>query len=485
MTTPGVTVLRRVTGGLRARDGPPESGRMTKELHFNGFEMNTPSHINHGLWRHPENNRHRYTELSYWTDTAKLLERGLFDAIFLADVVGTYNVYDGSRDPAVIRGLQTPNNDPFLLVPAMAAVTENLGFAVTFTTTYEQPFPNARRFSTLDHLTGGRVAWNVVTGYLPDAARNFGLSGQVKHDDRYDLAEEFLEVSYKLWESSWEADAVVRDAAANLYTDPEKIRQIDHEGRFFSVGGPHLSEPSPQRTPVIYQAGASDRGRVFAARHAEAIFVGARTPEQARKVITDVKELAVSLGRQEDDIRFLLGLNVVVAETEAEVKAKLDDILSYRDVVGYLVHFGGGSGIDLSSLGAEEYIEYKARDHVQSMESAFADKTVQSVVDFYDDPFSDPFFVYGTPTQVADRIEELADSIGLDGFNLVQYLSPGTFEDFVELVVPELQKRGRYRTAYTPNETLRERLFEGRGPLLPERHPGGALRASALAAPSH
>jgi FMN-dependent oxidoreductase (nitrilotriacetate monooxygenase family) len=456
---------------------------MARELHFNGFEMNTPSHINHGLWRHPENNRHRYTDLSYWTETAKLLERGLFDALFLADVVGTYNVYQGSRDPAIERGIQTPNNDPFLLVPAMAAVTENLGFAVTFTTTYEPPFPNARRFSTLDHLTKGRVAWNVVTGYLPDAAKNFGLSEQVRHDDRYDVAEEFLDVSYKLWETSWDADAVERDAASGRYTDPAKVHEIGHEGKFFKVNGPHLSEPSPQRTPVIYQAGASDRGRVFAAKHAEAIFVGARTVEAARTVVEDVKRLAVEQGRQADDIRFLLGLNVIVGRTEEEAKAKLEELLPYRDVVGYLVHFGGGSGIDLASAGAEEYIEYKARDHIQSAEKAFADKRVRDVVDYYEDALADPFFVWGTPEQVADRIEELADSIGLDGFNLVQYLSPGTFEDFIELVVPELQRRGRYRTEYRQGETLRERLFEGRGPLLPERHPAGALREAARSQP--
>ena len=168
---------------------------MSKEIHFNGFEMNTVSHINHGLWVHPDNRRHEYTDIEYWTETAQLLERGLFDAIFLADVVGTYDVYRGSRGPAVERGLQVPNNDPYLLVPAMAAVTRNLGFAVTFSTTYEPPFGNARRLSTLDHLTKGRVAWNVVTGYLPDAARNFGLPAHIKHDDRYDIAEEYLDVS--------------------------------------------------------------------------------------------------------------------------------------------------------------------------------------------------------------------------------------------------------------------------------------------------
>jgi FMN-dependent oxidoreductase (nitrilotriacetate monooxygenase family) len=448
---------------------------MTKQLHFNGFEMNTPSHINHGLWVHPANRRHEYKDIGYWTDTAKLLERGLFDAIFLADVVGTYNVYQGSRDPAIERGIQSPNNDPFLVVPAMAAVTEHLGFAVTFTTTYEPPFGNARRFSTLDHLTKGRVAWNVVTGYLPDAARNYGLGEQVQHDNRYDVAEEFLEVSYKLWEGSWEDDAVLLDRENRRYTDPAKVHEIGHDGTYFTVDGPHLSEPSLQRTPVIYQAGASDRGKVFAARHAEAIFVGARTLEAAKKVIDDVKDLAEENGRGRDAIRFMIGLDVIVAPTEAEAKAKLDEILSYRDLAGYLVHFGGGSGIDLAAMGADEYIEYKARGHIQSTEAAFANQQARSIIEYYENPTKNPFLVWGTPEQVADRIEEIADATGLDGFNLVQYLSPGTFEDFIELVVPELQKRGRYRTEYRDDETLRERLFD-KGARLPEEHPAAKFR---------
>ncbi|MCU1530223.1 MAG: N5,N10-methylene tetrahydromethanopterin reductase [Frondihabitans sp.] len=453
---------------------------MSRELHFNGFEMNTPSHINHGLWTHPENRRHEYTDIRYWTDTAKLLERGLFDALFLADVVGTYNVYEGSRDAAIERGIQSPNNDPFLVVPAMAAVTDHLGFAVTFTTTYEPPFGNARRFSTLDHLTNGRVAWNVVTGYLPDAARNYGLDSQVQHDDRYELAEEFLDVSYKLWEGSWDDDAVVRDRDRRVYSEPSKVHEIGHVGRFFTVDGPHLSEPSPQRTPVIYQAGSSDRGRAFAARHAEAIFVGARTEKEAKAVVDDVRERTAANGRGADAVRFFIGINVIVGRTEDEARAKFARILEHRDTIGYLVHFGGGSGIDLAELGAEEYIEYKARGHVESTERSFADRRVRDVVDLFDSPEKDAFFVIGSVEQVADRIEAIADATGADGFNLVQYLSPGTFEDFIELVVPELQRRGRYRTAYRDGETLRERLTDG-GARIPAEHPAAAYRGAFTA----
>jgi len=185
---------------------------MSKQIHVNGFEMATPGHINHGLWRVPGNRRTEYKDLEYWTDLAKTLERGLFDAVFLADVVGTYTTYKGDRRAALRAGMQVPNIDPAFVVPAMAAVTEHLGFAVTSTTTYEPPFGHARRLSTLDHLTRGRLAWNIVTGYLPDAALNYGLSEQIRHDDRYAIAEEYLEVVYRLLEGSWEDDAVVQDA---------------------------------------------------------------------------------------------------------------------------------------------------------------------------------------------------------------------------------------------------------------------------------
>lgn len=454
---------------------------MSKEIHFNGFEMNTVSHINHGLWVHPENRRHHYTDLEYWTETAQLLERGLFDAIFLADVVGTYNVYRGSRDPAVERGVQVPNNDPYLVVPAMAAATEHLGFAVTYSTTYEPPFGNARRLSTLDHLTKGRLAWNVVTGYLPDAARNFGLPAHVKHDDRYDLAEEFLDVSYKLWEGSWEDDAVIRDRGRGVYTDPAKVHEIGHEGNYFTVDGPHLSEPSPQRTPVIYQAGTSERGKAFATRHAEAVFVGGRSVQRVAASVADLRARAEAAGRGRDAIKALASVNIVLGETEAEVKRKVAEVVRLRDVEGHLVHFGGGSGIDIASLETDEYLKYVGRDHGQTAEAEFSTgpnrKRAHEVIDSMADPRNDEFFIAGTAEQVADRIEEIVETADLDGFNIVQFLSPGTFTDVVEQLVPELQKRGRYRKEYRES-TLRERLFPGAGPLLPPTHPGAAYRGA-------
>ncbi|MCW2688407.1 MAG: flavin-dependent oxidoreductase, partial [Mycobacterium sp.] len=232
--------------------------------------MNCVAHQSPGLWRHPADQSWRYKDLTYWTELAKLLERGRFDGLFIADVLGTYDIYGASDEAAIRQAAQIPVGDPLLLVSAMALVTENLGFGITTGTGFEHPYPFARRLSTLDHLTNGRIGWNVVTGYLPAAARNMGQTDQPAHDARYDHADEYLEVLYKLWEGSWEDDAVVRDRDRGVFTEPDKVHHIGHSGEHFSVPGVHLSEPSIQRTPVIYQAGSSPRGVRFAAENAEA-----------------------------------------------------------------------------------------------------------------------------------------------------------------------------------------------------------------------
>lgn len=200
-----------------------------------------------GLWTHARDRSHRYTDPAHWTELARLLEAGLFDAVFLADVLGVYDVYRGSHDAALEHGVQVPLNDPLALVPIMAQATTHLGFGVTCALTYEHPYTFARRMSTLDHLTGGRMGWNIVTGYLDSAARNLGLNHQMGHDERYDLADEYLEVVYKLWEKSWDDDAVVNDKARAIYADPAKVHPINHAGRHYRVPGIHLCEPSPQR----------------------------------------------------------------------------------------------------------------------------------------------------------------------------------------------------------------------------------------------
>ena len=225
------------------------------------------------------------------------MEKGKFDGLFIADVLGVYDVYHGTAEHAIRHATQIPLNDPLLVVPAMAQVTEHLGFGVTCSLTYEHPYPFTRRMSTLDHLTKGRAGWNIVSSYLDSAARNFGMKHQVKHDDRYAVADEYMEVCYKLWETSWEDDAVVRDTQVGIFTDPEKVHPIEHYGEYFQVPGYHLCEPSPQRTPVLYQAGASRRGKDFAARHAECVFVAAPTKTILKNYVSDSRLRAASVPR--------------------------------------------------------------------------------------------------------------------------------------------------------------------------------------------
>lgn len=214
-----------------------------KQIHLNGFVQNSPSPHSTGLWKHEKDQGTKHNRLEFWTETAKVLERGKFDAVFIADVLGTYSVYGNSHDAAVRHAVQLPAHDPLLIISAMAQVTEHIGFAPTVSATYAQPYALARQLSTLDHLTEGRVAWNVVTSYLESEAINLGLSGRLPKNQRYDRADEFLEVVYKLWEHSWEEDAVVYDREGDVFADPEKVHAINHEGEFFHVPGIHLTEP--------------------------------------------------------------------------------------------------------------------------------------------------------------------------------------------------------------------------------------------------
>jgi FMN-dependent oxidoreductase (nitrilotriacetate monooxygenase family) len=257
---------------------------------LNAFDMACVGHIQHGMWTHPRDTSANYNQLSHWLSLARLLERGLFDGLFLADVLGIYDVLDGSADAALRHAVQVPLLDPAMIVPAMAAVTTHLGFGITANLSYEAPYLFARRMSTLDHLTNGRIGWNIVTGYLDSAARAMGLAAQLQHDDRYDMADEYMSVVGKLWEESWDDDAVLRERGG-AFTDPSRVRAIHHHGRQYRIDAPHLCEPSPQRTPVLYQAGASLRGLAFAARHAECVFMNGGPPAVVGQGIARLRAL--------------------------------------------------------------------------------------------------------------------------------------------------------------------------------------------------
>lgn len=449
-----------------------------KRLILNLFEMNCVSHITHGLWRLPGNNRERHNDIDYWLELAQLLESGGFDAVFLADVIGTYDVFRGSADTSIREGLQIPNNDPSLVVPAMAAVTRHLGFGITFSTTYEPPFAWARRLSTLDHLTKGRVGWNIVTSYLPNAARNFGLDGEVEHDTRFAIADEYLDVLYKLWEGSWDDDAIIADRENNVFADPAKIRPVDHDGTYFKVEGPHLPSPSRQRTPVLFTATASGAGTKFAGKHAEVVFTGGPTTAFLQQTIRNIKAAAVAAGRRADDVKFITTASVIVGRTEQEAKAKLAEFERLTSQDGYLAH--ASLTFDPTAFPPETLLgEVADGDGGIGRWRAFdPEQTVGEFVARFGDLSRQPLFTAGTPDVVADAIETWLDDVGIDGINLLQYHSYGTAKDFIELVVPVLRDRGRLRAAYDPDESLRDRIF-GAGDRLPGRHYATRYRGGA------
>jgi FMN-dependent oxidoreductase (nitrilotriacetate monooxygenase family) len=445
-----------------------------KQIRLNAFDMNCVGHIQHGLWTHPRDRSMEYTSLDHWVEQAKLLERGLFDGLFLADILGVYDVYGGNADGAIRHGVQIPVNDPMMLVPAMAYATTHLGFGVTANLSYEPPFTFARRMSTLDHLTKGRIGWNVVTGYLDSAARAMGLDRQMAHDDRYDMADEYLEVVTKLWEASWDDDAVLRDREGGVYADPARVRAISHQGKQYKVNAIHLSEPSPQRTPVLYQAGSSGRGKLFAATHAECVFVNGQAKANVRRIVDDIRAAAVAQGRAPDDVKVFVGASVVVAETDALAQAKFADYRRYVSTEGALVHSSASTGLDLAAYGEDDPIEMVQTQAIQSNLEALTTRNTgpqmtkrrlreMMVLGSRQAP------IVGSADTVADAMIAWTEEADIDGFILSRTVTPECFEDFIEFVVPALQRRGAYKEAYAPG-TLREKLF-GQGPHLSVRHP--------------
>ncbi len=449
-----------------------------RRLLLNAFHMNCVSHIQQGLWVRDDTRQLEYTQLDPWVELAQILEKGYFDALFLADVVGVYDTYRGGPETSIVEGMQIPVNDPALLIPAMAYATEHLGFAFTSSVLQTHPFTFARQVSTLDHLTRGRVAWNIVTSYLSNAGASLGLGGLPVHDERYNRADEYLEVTYKLWEGSWEDDAVLRDTQRGMYADPAKIHPIHHVGTYYDVAGPHLSEPSPQRTPLLFQAGSSTRGRTFAAKHAECVFIVAsrQSLRGTASVIDDIRSQAQRLGRRPDDILFFQGVSPVVGRTEAEAKAKAAAYLEQFSTEGALAHLSGSIGVDLGAIDLDRPLQtidsQSMRGSVKELIESAPDKTV-TFRDLTRSRLAGQFLT-GAPEQVADALQAW-HAAGVNGFNLVYSVTPGTFVDFIDAVVPILQARGLVQREYAPGP-LRQKIFGH--PRLPDRHPAAAYRRS-------
>jgi len=450
-----------------------------KEILLNAFCMNAISHTHQGLWRHPRDESHRYTDLDYWVEFAQLLEEGKFDGIFMADGLGIYDVYEGRADAALRSGVMMPKNDPLLLVSAMAAATRNIGFGITCNVTDEPPYAFARKMSTLDHLTRGRIGWNIVTGFLDSAVKARGGEGLLHHDERYEVAEEYMDIVYQLWEKSWEDGAVLRDAENGVFADPSKVHRITHAGKYFKIDSIHMSEPSPQRTPVLFQAGASARGMAFAARHAECIYISGATPAKVGAKVKKIREAAAACGRGRDDIKVFVSMDIITAPTDAEAADKQQEYMRYIDPVGSLVRFSGFIGMDLSKLDLDETIKRIPSNAIQSvlenLASGNADKgwTVRDIANTLQTGGANAVIV-GSPATVVDQLQRWMDEADVDGFNVPTMVKPDSTRDLVRLIVPEMQNRGVFKTEYRPG-SMREKLF-GQAARTPANHPSAGYR---------
>ena len=451
---------------------------MGNQLILNGFCCTSVGNQCAGMWRHPRDRTQHYTRLGHWLEFARLLERGKMDGIFIADGLGISDVYRGSGAPTIRQGgAGWPRIDPLQAVAAMATVTTHLGLGITGNISAEHPYAFARRLSTLDHFSEGRAGWNIVTGYHESTARNLSQGRLLDHDSRYDLGEEYLEVCYKLWEGSWQPDARA-PAGTDWFADPAKVHNIEHHGEHYDVPGCHQCEPSPQRTPLLMQAGASARGMKFAARHAEVVFTGAMTATQLAADIGKLTQALEAQGRRREDVRVVNVCLPVVARTDREAAELAEEYRRYADHESALCQLSGYLGTDLSQFHLDEPLKEVRSNAMQSMArylgpDAHRPWTVRDLAAWFAFGTVGPRFI-GSAGSVADQMLEWIEASGSDGFNLAFAEFPASYEAMVDLLVPELQRRGVFKQEYAEG-TLREKLF-GRGPLLPPSHAGAAFR---------
>ncbi|MFE3317595.1 LLM class flavin-dependent oxidoreductase [Nocardia sp. NPDC059195] len=416
-----------------------------------------------GSWRHPAT-EHGYLDASYYAKVGRQLEEGCFDLMFFDDRLAMPGIYGGSVEEAVRTGARPVKLDLGVVLGVLAQSTSHIGLGATYSTTYYAPFHVARTFATLDHLSAGRAAWNVVTSVNDSEAQNFGMDAHLGHAERYDRADEFLEVVGGLWDT-WDDDAIVHDRAAGYFADPAKVHELQHSGRFFAARGPLTVPRTPQGRPVIIQAGSSGRGREFASRWAELIFTGDPGLEVARNHYADQKARIADAGRDPASVRICPMAYAVVGESEQHAKEReamlLEDLvhpMASLTLLSELMNYDFAQH-DLDDPVTDELIASVSgiRGLVQNLRTHIGGTvTVRDLAGHRATLLQGPRFV-GTGEQVADQMAEWFHGDACDGFVLAATHMPGSFEDVVRMVVPRLQQRGLFRTAYE-GTTLREHL---------------------------
>ena len=429
-----------------------------------GFMQAANTSVYAGSWRHPAT-EHTFLTQDYYQKLGRTLEEGCFDLMFFDDRLAMPGVYGGSVADAVRLGARPVKLDLSVVLGVIAGVTRRIGLGATYSTTYYSPFHVARTFATLDHLTGGRAAWNVVTSVNDSEAQNFGFREQLDHDARYDRADEFLEATTGLWDT-WEDDALVLDRTGGVFADPGKVHELNYEGAWFRVRGPLTVPRSPQGRPVLLQAGSSGRGRDFAARWAELIFTGDPDLDVAQSHYKDQKERIGQCGRDPDGVRMLPMAYTVVGESDGQAREReqlfLNDLVDPKaslTLLSELMNYDF-STLELDAPITDELIASVSgiRGLVQNIRQHIGGKTVTlaDLAGHRATLLQGPRFV-GTGREVADQMQEWFEGDACDGFVIAATHVPGAYEDVVRLVVPELQRRGVFRHAYT-GQTLREHL---------------------------
>lgn len=430
---------------------------MTKRQLSLGAFINLPGH-HVASWRHPETEVRKVTDLAYLTEIAQVAERGKFDNLFFADVFG---------QPILENAHSGLKLDPVVIISALAAVTKNIGLTATLTTSYNEPFHVARKFAAIDHLSNGRAAWNVVTSANDREALLFGRDAHFQHAERYERADEFVDVVKKLWYSIDE-EALVIDKEKSHYYNLNKVTEINHEGKFFKLKGTLDAPSTPQGHPVIVQAGSSEAGKELAAKTAEVIFTAWQTLEDAQAFYKDVKGRLAKYGRNPEDLKILPGAFIVVAETEEEAIAKHQQLNNYITPEVGLAYLSGFTGVDLSEHDFEGPIPDFNGQQIDGTNPNIRTSIVKGIVEAKGLTTLRELYnniagarghreIIGTPTQVADQLQEWFENEAADGFNIMAPTFPQGFNDIVELVIPELQRRGIFKTEYA-GTTLRENL---------------------------
>lgn len=431
------------------------------KIHLAQFLVHGPTYHSLGMWRHPKtiSSGFKWDKPELYQHIARVCERGLFDTVFFADLNYIADTYRGSMAPSLMHATQAPEHDPIPLLSFMAAATKKIGVASTFSVSHSHPFYAARLWATLDHLTNGRAGWNVVTSINSNQAANYGEERQ-STDNRYDKAHEFMEVCQKLW-NSWDVDAVKMDHEDGIFADPEKVNRIEHTGKFFKSRGPLNVTRSPQNGPAIFQAGTSPKGQDFAVKYADAIFAIQPRAEDAANYFNSIKSQMTNIGRNPDACKILFGMQPIIGSSETEAREKQEEHNELVPLEGGMAILSAHLDFDLSKIPADALMSERNEPELYRMRTRFhkVDGTPMTVAETaarHGQSVSLPQFV-GTPQGIADQMEAFINVAGGDGFMLTAIHSPGAIEEFVDLVVPELQKRGIYRKEYQGN-TQREIL---------------------------